>query len=63
MTIRLFSFLGGAIFGSGGAILVFCFVEKGGIHWGIVGISGLVMGCLSVLLGKKFWDTAVGLWP
>jgi hypothetical protein len=33
------------------------------VHWGIVGVAALVMGVLAVLLGKKFWDVAVDIWP
>ena len=63
MVIRIISFLCGVLFGAGGAVLVFRFVEHTPIHWDIVGLAALVMGFLAALGGRKFWDTAVGLWP
>jgi hypothetical protein len=63
MAIRIISFLGGALFGAGGAVLVFCFVEHSPVHWGIVGLAAFVMGSLAALFGRKFWDTALTLWP
>ena len=49
--------------GAVGAIIVFRFVEHSPIHWGIVGLAAGVMGCLAALFGRKFWDTAVSMWP
>ena len=63
MVIRVISFLCGGLFGTGGAVLVFRFVEHAPVHWGIVGLAAIVMGSLAALFGRKFWDTAVGLWP
>ena len=63
MIIRFISFFCGALFGAGGAILVFRFSEHAPIHWGIVALAAAVMGVLAALFGRKFWDTAVGLWP
>ena len=63
MTIRIISFICGALFGAGGAVAVFYFVEHSPIHWGIVGLAAGVMGLLAALFGRKFWETAVGLWP
>jgi len=63
MAIRTILFFGGALFGAGGAVLLFCFVENSEIHWGIVGLAAGVMGVLAALFGRKFWDTAIGIWP
>jgi len=63
MAIRVISFFGGALFGAGGALLVFRFVEHSPPHWGIVGLAAAVMGLLAALFGRKFWDTALGMWP
>ena len=63
MAIRIISFFGGALFGAGGAILVFHFVERSPVHWGIAGLVAVVMGLLAALFGRKFWDTAVSIWP
>ena len=63
MVIRVILFLCGGLFGTGGAVLVFRFVEHAPVNWGIVGLAAVVMGSLAALFGRKFWDTAVGLWP
>jgi hypothetical protein len=63
MIIRIISFLCGALFGAGGAVLVFRFAEHAPVDWGIVGLAAVIMGFLAALFGRKFWDTAVGLWP
>jgi len=63
MAIRSFSFLVGGLFGTVGAIVGFHWFEKSEIHWGIFALSALVMGILAVAFGKKFWETAIGLWP
>jgi hypothetical protein len=63
MAIRVISFFGGALFGAGGAVLVFRFVEHSPVHWGIVGLAAVVMGLLAALFGRKFWDTAITMWP
>ncbi|HXR04439.1 MAG TPA: hypothetical protein VN836_07005 [Verrucomicrobiae bacterium] len=63
MVIRLVSFAAGAAFGAVGTIINFLWIEKSEIHWGIVGLSALVLGTLAALFGKKFWETAIGLWP
>jgi hypothetical protein len=63
MTIRFISFLCGALFGIGGAIITFLLIEKSEVNWAIVSLCGFVMGGLAALFGKKFWETASGLWP
>lgn len=63
MAIRIISFFGGALFGAGGAVLAFLFKEQSPVHWGIVGLAAIVMGLLAACFGRKFWDTAVGIWP
>lgn len=63
MAIRIISFVGGALFGAGGAILVFHFVEQSAVHWGITALAAIVMGLLAALFGRKFWDTAISIWP
>jgi hypothetical protein len=63
VVIRLISFAGGALFGAIGAVVDFHYFEKSDIDWGIVGLAALVLGILAALFGKKFWDTAVGIWP
>jgi hypothetical protein len=63
MTFRIISFVCGALFGGGGAVLTFRFVEHSAVHWGIVGLAAIVMGFLAALFGRRFWDTAIGLWP
>jgi hypothetical protein len=63
MAMRIISFLIRAIFGAAGAIIQLHWFEKSEIHWGIVGLSALVLGTLATLFGKKFWETALGLWP
>jgi hypothetical protein len=62
MAGRIIAFLCGALFGAVGAVINF-WLEKSAVHWGIVGVAALVMGVLAVLLGKKFWDVAVDIWP
>jgi hypothetical protein len=62
--MRIISFVGGALFGAGGAVLVFRFVEHSPIHCGMVGLVGvIIMGLLAALLGRKFWDNAISIWP
>jgi hypothetical protein len=63
MAIRVISFVGGGLFGAGGAVLIFLFVEHSPIHWGFVAVAAFIMGLLAALFGRKFWNTAVGLWP
>jgi hypothetical protein len=63
MSTRIISFFAGALFGAGGAVLAFYFIEQGPVHWGIVGLASVVMGGLAALFGKKFWDTAIFIWP
>jgi len=62
MAIRMISFFCGAIFGGGGALLAFYF-QHSEIWWSIIGLAAVVMGLLAALFGRKFWETAVGLWP
>jgi len=45
------------------ATLVFHFVEQSPVHWGITGLAAVVMGLLAALFGRKFWDTAISIWP
>jgi hypothetical protein len=63
MIMRIISFFCGALFGVGGAVIIFRFVEHSPVHWGIASLAGGVMGVLAALFGRKFWETAVGLWP
>jgi hypothetical protein len=63
MAIRIISFIGGALFGAGGALIHSLWIDKVEIHWGIVGLCAFVMGSFAMLFGGKFWKTAVGLWP
>jgi hypothetical protein len=63
MAIRILSFFCGALLGGGGAVVIFHFVEKAPVHWGIVGLAAGVMGLLAVLFGRKFWEAIGGLWP
>jgi hypothetical protein len=63
MVIRIVSFVCGALFGAGGAVLIFYFKEHAPIHWGLVGLAAFIMGLLAALFGRKFWDIAVNLWP
>ena len=63
MAIRIISFVGGALFGAGGAVVAFHFIEHSPVSWGIVGLAAGVMGMLAALFGRKFWETAIGLWP
>lgn len=60
--IRIISFFCGSIFGAVGAIIAFYF-QNSDIWWSIVGLAALVMGLLAALFGRKFWETAVGIWP
>jgi hypothetical protein len=63
MTIRLVSFAGGALFGAVGAVVGFHFIEHAPVDWGIVALASGVMGLLAALFGRKFWETAIGMWP
>jgi hypothetical protein len=63
MAFRIISFLAGGLFGTIGAIIAFHWFEKTEIRWGIVGLAALLMGILAAAFGKRFWGTAVGLWP
>lgn len=63
MFIRIISFLCGALFGGGGAVVAFLFVEQSPIHWDIVALAAVLMGVFAALFGRKFWETAAGLWP
>lgn len=60
--MRVIGFVGGAIFGGLGALIAF-WLEHSEIWWSIVALAAVVMGILAVLFGRKFWETAVGLWP
>lgn len=62
MAIRIISFFCGVLFGAGGAVVAF-YLQHSEISWSIVGVAALVMGILAVIFGRKFWETAVGLWP
>jgi hypothetical protein len=62
VAIRFIGFLGGSVFGAVGAIIGFWF-EHFAISWWIVALCALVMGLLAAAFGRKFWDTAVGIWP
>ena len=62
MAIHIISFICGALFGGVGAIIGF-WLQHSEIWWSIVGLAALVMGILAALFGRKFWDTAVSLWP
>ena len=63
MAIRIISFVGGALFGAVGAVVAFLFMEHSSVSWGIVGLAAGVMGLLAALFGRRFWDTAIALWP
>jgi hypothetical protein len=63
MIIRVVPAVTGALFGAGGAVLHFLFIERSSVNWGIVGLAAVVMGLLAALFDRKFWDTAVRLWP
>jgi hypothetical protein len=63
MIIRVIHFIGGAVFGAGGAIFLFYFEEHSPVHWGIVGLAAAVMGVLAASFGQRFWDTATKHWP
>ena len=62
MMIRIIAFICGAAFGAGGALIAF-WLQHSDIWWSIVGLAALVMGILAALFGRKFWETATGLWP
>jgi hypothetical protein len=62
MAIRIVAFIGGAMFGAVGALIAF-WLEHSEIWWSVVGLAAVVMGVLAALFGRKFWETAVGLWP
>jgi hypothetical protein len=63
MFVRIILFVCGALFGAGGAMLAFRFIENSPVHWGTIGLAAIVMGLLAALFGRKFWEIAVGLWP
>ena len=63
MALRIISFICGGLFGAIGAIIRFHFWEHSEIHWGIVGLAAMVMGILAASFGRKFWNTAGGIWP
>ena len=62
MAIRIIAFIAGAAFGAGGAIVAF-WLQHSEVWWGLVGLAALAMGILAALFGRKFWETAIGLWP
>ena len=62
MAIRIIAFICGALFGAVGAVVVF-YLQHLDIWWSIVGLAALVMGVLAAIFGRKFWESAVGLWP
>jgi hypothetical protein len=62
MAIRIIAFICGATFGAVGAIIAFWW-QHSDIWWSIVGLAALVLGVLAAFLGRKFWETAIGLWP
>lgn len=62
MVIRIISFIIGALFGAAGALIGF-WSQHSEIWWSIVSLAALVMGVLAVAFGRKFWETAIGLWP
>ena len=62
MAIRIIGFVCGAAFGAVGAIIAF-WLQHSEIWWSIVGLAALVMGVLTALFGRKFWETAISIWP
>jgi hypothetical protein len=60
MAIRIISLFCGALFGVEALLWRFAFSSE--IWWSIIGLSAVVMGVLTAVFGRKFWETAVGLW-
>jgi hypothetical protein len=60
--MKIISFLCGALFGAGGALVAF-WLQHSEIWRSIVALAAVVMGVLAAAFGRKFWTTAVDLWP
>jgi len=60
--LRLIMFSAGALFGA--VPLLICYWwNSTEIDWRTVALAAGVMGVLAALFGKKFWETAISLWP
>ena len=63
MTIRVISFLAGALFGARCGLAVFHVVGDLHTNWRVVCVVAAGMGLLAALLGKKFWEMVLTIRP
>ena len=63
MKVRVIWFLAGALFGALCPLGVFHLVVDLHMNWRVVCLVAAGMGLLAFLLGKKFWEVVLTIWP
>ncbi len=63
MTVRIISFLAGALFGALCTLGMLHVVGDLHTNWWVVCVVAAGMGLLALLFGKRFWEMVLTIWP
>ncbi len=62
MTVRIISFLAGALFGALCTLAVLHVVGDLHTNWWVLCVVAAAMGLLAAFFGKKFWEMVLTIW-